>query len=265
MKELDGRVALVTGASRGIGRGVAIELAEAGADVVVNYQSNKLGADETVEEVKGTGRKATAYQADVRDSGQVKAMVQATEKAFGTLDILVNNAGIHNSSSVMAEGADKTLREVVDTHLFGSFYCIQAGLPLMVKQARSDIIFITSLAGKQFWADEWAYVTAKSAQAALAQCIAKELSWQGVRVNCIAPTIVESDMGLNLVLNWAGVDDPNELYDKVPFGRLVQPRDVGNLCVFLASDRASHISGQVMYLDCGIGPGSVKDFVGKGG
>ena len=262
--DLEGRVALITGASRGIGRGIALDMAEAGADVLVNYHENKRGAEETVAQIQSMGRRAVAFQADVKESDRVKAMVAATLEAFGKVDILVNNAGIYASKSFMAEDAEETFHDIISTHLFGSFYCTQAVLPSMRQQERGDILFITSLAGKQFWADEWAYATAKNAMATLAQCIAKELSRHGIRVNCIAPTIVESDMGLDLVLGWTDADDPKELYGKVPFNRLVQPHDVGNLCVFLASERASHISGQVIYLDCGVGPSSLKDFIGKG-
>lgn len=262
--ELEGRVALVTGASRGIGRGIALSMAEAGVDVVVNYLSNRKGAEATANEIRTMGRRALPFQADVKDFDQVRAMVNAAVATFGKVDILVNNAGIYASGSVLAEGAVESFRNVIETHLFGSFYCIQAVLPSMRQEVRGDILFITSLAGKQYWAEEWAYATAKNAMTTLAQCIAKELSGYGIRVNCVAPGIVESDMGLNLVLNWAGVDDPKELYHLVPFGRLVQPHDVGKLCVFLASDRASHISGQVIFLDCGVGPGSMKDFVNKG-
>lgn len=261
--DLEGRTALITGSSRGIGRGIALKMAEAGADVVVNYQSNRQGAEETVAKVEALGRRAVAYQADVRDARSVGAMVDAAVGAFGKMDILVNNAGVHSSDSFLAPDAAETLHNIIDTHLFGSFYCTQAVLPSMREQQRGDVIFITSLAGKQLWDDEWAYATAKNAMATMAQCIAKELSRHGIRVNCVAPTIVESDMGLNLVLDWAGVDDPKELYGKVPFDRLIRPDDVGNICVFLASDKASHISGQVIYLDAGIGPGSVRDFVAK--
>lgn len=260
--DLEGRVAIVTGASRGIGRGIALDMAEAGADVLVNYHRNREGAEQTVAEIQARGGRALPHQADVRDPEGVRGMVDAAIDAFGKVDILVNNAGIYASQSFMAADASETFHDIIDTHVFGSFYCTQAVLPSMRQQARGDILFITSLAGKQFWADEWAYATAKNAMATLAQCIAKELSSHGIRVNCVAPTIVESDMGLDLVLSWAGVDRPEELYDKVPFNRLIKPHDVGNLCVFLASDKASHISGQVIFLDCGVGPASLKDSIG---
>ena len=261
--ELEGRVALVTGASRGIGKGIALSMAEAGADVVVNYQSNKDGAEQTASEVRAKGRNAMLVQADVKDLSSVKAMVDQAVKVLGKVDILVNNAGIYSAKSFTADDAIETFRDIMETHVFGSLYCTQVVLPSMRAQQRGDIIFITSLAGKQFWAEEWAYATAKNAMSTLAQCIAKELSWHGIRVNCIAPTVVESDMGLDLVSNWVAFDDPKELYNKVPFNRLIQPSDVGNLCVFLASERASHLSGQVIYLDAGVGPGSVIDTIVK--
>ena len=261
--DLEGRVALITGASRGIGRGIAVEMAEAGADVVVNYHRNKEGAEETVAAIQAKGRRALPHQADVRDRDSVGAMVDTALETFGKVDILVNNAGIYASKSFLADDAVETFQDIIDTHVYGSLYCTQAVLPSMRQQARGDILFITSLAGKQLWAEEWAYATAKNAMVTLAQCIAKELSGYGIRVNCVAPTIVESDMGFGLVLGWAGVETPDQLRGKLPFDRLIKPHDVGNLCVFLASDKASHISGQVIYLDSGIGPASLKDFIRK--
>ena len=259
--ELEGRVALITGASRGIGQGIARSFAEAGADVVVNYQRNKEGADQTVADVEAFGRRAIPYQADVKDLEQVKAMVDKTVETFGKVDILVNNAGQHYSKSIMGDDAVDVFHDVVYTHIFGSFYCTQAVLPHMKKQKRGDIHFLSSLASRQLWSDEWAYASAKAWMGTFVKTTAKELSWHGIRVNAIAPTIVESDMGLNLVLDWAQVDDPKNLYGIVPFDRLIQPYDVGNLCTWLCSDKASHISGQVIYLDCAIGPASLRDFV----
>ena len=262
--ELDGRVALITGASRGIGRGIAVTMAEAGADVIVNYQRNQQGAEQTVAEIQAIGRRALPFQADVQDWDRVRRMVDSAIGTFGKIDILVNNAGIYQSDpSFLGEDAIATFHDIMHTHLFGSFYCTQAVLPSMRQQKRGDILFITSLAGQQFWAEEWAYATAKNAMSTMARCIAKELSWHGIRVNCIAPGIVESDMGIDLVMSWVDAKDPKELYEQVPFNRLAQPRDVGNLSVFLASDKASHISGQVIFLDSGVGPSSLKYVVGK--
>ena len=259
--ELEGRVALITGASRGIGQGIARSMAEAGADIVVNYQRNRQGAEQTAADVEASGRKALLYQANVQDFAEVQAMVDKTVETFGTVDILVNNAGQHYSKSVMADDALDVFHDVVGTHINGSFYCTQAVLPHMKEKKRGDIHFISSLATQQLWADEWAYASAKSWMNTFVKTTAKELSWHGIRVNAIAPTIVESDMGLKLVLGWAQADDPRNLDGIVPFDRLIQPHDVGNLCTWLCTDKASHISGQVIYLDCGIGPASLRDFV----
>ena len=165
--ELEGPVALVTGASRRIGKGIALSMAEAGADVVVNYQSNKDGAEQTASEVRAKGRNAMLVQADVKDLSSVKAMVDQAVKVLGKVDILVNNAGIYSAKSFTADDAIETFRDIMETHVFGSLYCTQAVLPSMRAQQRGDIIFITSLAGKQFWAEEWAYATAKNAMSTL--------------------------------------------------------------------------------------------------
>lgn len=260
--ELEGRVALITGASRGIGQGIASVMAKEGADIVVNYQRNKEGAEDTARAVEAAGQKALVYQADVKDKEQVDTMVEKAIETFGKVDILVNNAGQHYSRSIFDDDATDVFHDIMYTHLFGSFYCTKAVLPSMREQNRGDIHFISSLATQQLWGDEWAYASAKAAMNTFVKCLAKDVSPYRIRVNAIAPTIVESDMGLKLVLSWAGVDNPKELYGKVPFDRLIQPYDVGNLCVHLASEKASHISGQVIYIDCGIGPSSLKEFVG---
>ena len=259
--ELEGRVALITGASRGIGQGIAKSMAEEGANIVVNYQRNKAGAEQTASDVEVLGAKALLYQANVQNYDEVQAMVDKAVETFGTVDILVNNAGQHYSKSIMAEDAMDVFHDVYGTHIAGSFYCTQAVLPHMKEQKRGDIHFISSLATQQLWPDEWAYASAKAWMGTFVKTISKELSWHGIRVNAIAPTIVESDMGLKLVLDWAQIDDPRNLDGIVPFDRLIQPYDVGNMCVWLCSDKASHVSGQVIYLDCGIGPSSLREFV----
>ena len=260
--ELEGRVALITGASRGIGQGIALEMAKEGADIIVNYQRNKQGAEDTAKGVEAAGRRALVHQADVKAKEQVDAMVAKAIDTFGKVDILVNNAGQHYSRSIFDDDATDVFHDIMYTHLFGSFYCTTAVLPSMREQSRGDIHFISSLATQQLWADEWAYASAKAAMNTFVKCLAKDVSPYRIRVNAIAPTIVESDMGLGLVLKWAGEKDAKGLHGKVPFDRLIQPYDVGNMCVYLASEKASHISGQVIYIDCGIGPSSLKEFVG---
>ena len=259
--ELEGRVALITGASRGIGQGIAKSMAEAGANIVVNYQRNRDGAEQTAADVEALGAKALLHQANVQNWDEVQTMVDKAVAAFGTVDILVNNAGQHYSRSLMADDAMDVFHDVMGTHINGSFYCTQAVLPHMRERSRGDIHYISSLATQQLWGDEWAYASAKAWMNTFVKTTAKELSWHGIRVNGIAPTIVESDMGLKLVLEWSQIDDPRNLDGIVPFDRLIQPHDVGNLCTWLCTEKASHISGQVIYLDCGIGPSSLREFV----
>lgn len=263
MGALDGRVALITGASRGIGRGIALRMAEEGANIVVNYHANKQGAEETANDVERLGRRAMVCQANVQRWGEVTAMVDTAVGTLGDIDILVNNAGQHYSKSIMDDDAIDVFHDIAYTHIFGSFYCTKAVLPYMKKKPRGDIHFISSLASQQLWGDEWAYASAKAWMNTFVKCLAKELSWHRIRVNVIAPTIVESDMGLKLVLGWTGATKSEELYGKVPFDRLIQPRDVGDMAVWLASDKAAMVSGQVIWLDCGIGPGSLRELLGQ--
>ncbi len=259
--QLKDRVAIITGSSRGIGKGIALSCAAEGAKVVINYKSDRNSALETAKEININGGESIIIKADITKHTQVKNMVNKTIDKFGTIDILVNNAGIHDFDDFSSYNAEKVLKRMINTHLYGSFYCTQSVIKEMKKNNRGDIIFITSLAEKQYMQEEWAYTSAKSAVSTMAQCIAKELRWDGIRVNCIAPTIVESDMGLKIVLEWSNNKNHTELYKQVPFNRLVNPTDIGNLCVFLASDKGSHISGQVIYLDSAIGPNSMRDIV----
>ena len=174
--ELEGRVALITGASRGIGQGIAKSMAEAGANIVVNYQRNKAGAEQTARDVEALGAKALLYQANVKNLNEVQAMVDKAVETFGTVDILINNAGQHYSKSVIADDALDVFHDVVGTHINGSFYCTQAVLPHMMKKKRGDIHFISSLATKQLWADEWAYASVKAWMNTFVMTSAKELS-----------------------------------------------------------------------------------------
>ena len=173
---------MITGASRGIGQGIAKSMAEEGANIVVNYQRNKAGAEQTAADVEALGAKALLHQANVQNWDEVQAMVDKAVETFGTVDILVNNAGQHYSKSIMAEDALNVFHDVYGTHIAGSFYCTQAVLPHMKKQKRGDIHFISSLATQQLWPDEWAYASAKAWMGTFVKTISKELSWHGIRV-----------------------------------------------------------------------------------
>lgn len=260
MESLSGRAALITGASRGIGKGVALAMAKAGADVAVNYHRNREAAEQTVREIEALGRKAIAVQADAGNYQMVKEMVDVAADSLGKLDIVVANGGHYISSSFFGDSAVDDFQSIMNTHLYGYFYTAKLAEPYLRQNKRSDIHFITSLATQQFLPDEWAYATAKRAIETLTKCIAKDAFKYGIRVNCIAPSITESDMtrdGLAGVIDF----DDKEFLKEVPFGRFIQPFDIGNLCVFLASEEAALISGQVIYVDWGIGPASIFNYI----
>lgn len=259
---LKDRVALITGASRGIGRGIAIAMAEAGADVVVNYQSNRSAAEETARLVESAGRKALLFEADVRDQDVVKQMVDAAVSTFGKVDILVHNAGIIDRDSYVYDVDLAKFREMIDGHIMGAFHCIQAVLPVMREQPRGDIHLISSMNVRTMPDGVMSYNVAKAGLEALAQCLAKEERSNDIRVNVIAPTLVKSDMGSEY-LKRAGLSSFEELDKYMPFDRVVEPKDVANLCVFLASEEGSHISGQVITVNAAQGSGGTAEFVPK--
>ncbi len=260
MGSLDGRVALITGASRGIGKGIALAMAKAGADIAVNYHQNKKAAQQTVREIKALGRKAISLQANTSDFESVKKMVDKAAETLGKLDIVVANGGHYRSGSFFDDNAADVLNDIMAIHFYGYFYTAKAAEPYLRQNKRSDIQFITSLATQQYFADEWAYATAKKAIETMTKCIAKDANKYGVRVNCIAPSVTDTDMSRDGFASIFSFDDPDVL-KHVPYGRFIQPRDIGNLCVFLASDEAYLINGQVIWVDWGIGPGSILSYI----
>jgi NAD(P)-dependent dehydrogenase (short-subunit alcohol dehydrogenase family) len=248
---LHGRSALVTGGSRGIGRGVALVLAQEGADVAVLYRRDHEAARETVQAIRSLGRRAEAFQADVADVSQVQEAVSKAVAFLGKVDILVNNAGIASRGHTLADTEVEEMHRVMGVHFFGSFYCTKFVLPVMRQQPRGYIFFISSRATQAFAPRHVPYAAAKAALEAMARCLAKEERQYGIRVNVVAPGLVETEMGRRLVRATRGVQDIKELYPHMPFGRVIQPEDIGRLIAFLASSEAELISGQVIYVDGG--------------
>ena len=249
-RPLAGRVALVTGASRGIGRGIALALAQAGAHVAINYRCNAAAARETAAEAEAFEVQALPVQADVSVEGQVQQMVRTVVETLGPVDLLVNNAGIPSAGRTVAETEPAELRQLLDVHLFGSFHCTQSVLPIMRECPRGDIIFISSDAAVRCKAGSAPYSIAKAALEALARTLAKEERASGIRVNIVAPGLTDTDMARE-VLRRRGVTDPAQIASESPFGRLARPIEVGHLCVYLASESGSYITGQVIRVDGG--------------
>jgi len=241
---LAGRVALVTGGGRGIGRAIALALAEDGADVAVNYARDEAAAMATVAAIEALGRRARAYGARVEDGDAAARMVDAVVAEFGFVDILVNNAGIASRGRSVATTDPAELERVVRIHALAPHRLCQLVLPSMETRPRGDIVMISSVATLRHPANGAPYNMGKAAMEALALTLSKEVKERGIRVNIVAPGLVETEMGRRLVKATAGVEDIRKLDAAMPFGRVCQPEDVANAVRWLVSDGASYVTGE---------------------
>ena len=229
-------------------------MAQEGAAVVVNYVQSERLANEVVEGIRGKGGRAMAVQADVGNYGQVKSMVERSIAEFGKVDILVNNAGI--AGSFGADGGHKPGRvrgAVIRNHLIGSYNCTYCLLYHMRGLERGDVIFISSRQTDFFPPNSSPYNAAKAGMDGLAKGLAKEERYNGIRVNVVAPGLVPTDILMEELRATTGKDSVEEVDKVMPFGRMMRPEDIGNLCTFLASEQGSHISGEVIYVRGGVG------------
>ncbi len=248
---LAGRVALVTGGSRGIGRAVALALAEDGADVAVNYRRDENAAAETVAAVEDLGRRAKAYQASVDDFEACRILVDAATKDLGPIGILINNAGIASRGHTVVDTDPAEMERLVRVHAFGPHYLSKLVLPEMRKQERGDIVMISSVATLHMSANGAPYNMGKAAMEALALTLAKEELSYGVHVNVVAPGLVETEMGRRLVKATQGIEDLRKIDPLMPFGRVCQPEDVANVVRYLVSERASYLTGERVNVHAG--------------
>ncbi|HHU49562.1 MAG TPA: 3-oxoacyl-[acyl-carrier-protein] reductase [Clostridiales bacterium] len=243
---LSGKVALITGASRGIGRACAIKMAELGADVAVNYSSNRALAEEVVKQILNMGRKAVAIQADVSKQKEAEDMVKRTIEALGSLDILVNNAGVTRDALLIRMKEEEWSR-VLDTNLNSVFYTTKAASKYMMKKRQGRIINISSVVGVAGNAGQANYAASKAGIIGFSKSVAKELAQRNVLVNVIAPGFIETDM--TDVLNEQQRD---AILSAIPLRRYGKPMDVAKAAAFLASDESSYLTGQVIYVDGGM-------------
>jgi 3-oxoacyl-[acyl-carrier protein] reductase len=244
---LEGRTALVTGGSRGIGAAIAITLAERGADVAINYHSNRDAAEEVASRVRALGRKAGVYQADVSDWDACQSMAEAVQRELGPAGILVNNAGIGSASvgqPPIAEMSDADLQRLLNAHVFGPLHCCRLLVPPMRALGRGDVIMISSVAAQSYGPRFGVYSIAKAGMEAMAYTLAKEERQHGIRVNIVAPGLVETDMGKRLMDFTRGVTDLRTLDEQMPFGFVCQPEDIANAVAFLCSDEGRYITNQ---------------------
>jgi NAD(P)-dependent dehydrogenase (short-subunit alcohol dehydrogenase family) len=242
--DLSGRVALVTGGSRGIGRAIALSLAEAGADVAVNFRRDADAAAEVVAAIEGMGRKAKAYSASVENWDEDQAMVADVLKDFGHIDILVNNAGIASRGQSVADTDPAEMERVVRVHAFGPHYLSKLVIPQMRGRGRGDIIMISSVATMGMGARGGPYNMAKAAMEALALTLSKEERQHGIRCNIVAPSLTVTEMGSRLTRATSGITDIHELDARSPFGRVSVPEDVAAAVTWLVSDANPYANGQ---------------------
>jgi 3-oxoacyl-[acyl-carrier protein] reductase len=243
---LDGKVALVTGASRGIGRAIAIALAKAGATVAVNYAGNVKAAVEVEKIITEAGGRVMLVKADVADGEAVDEMVKSVVEAFGGIDILVNNAGITRDGLLMRM-KESDWDAVINTNLKGIFHCTKAVSKLMMKKRSGRIVNMASVVGLTGNAGQANYAAAKSGVIGFSKSMAKELSSRGITVNMVAPGFIGTDM--TEILS----DKVKEtMIMNIPLGRMGKPEDVANAVLFLVSDSASYITGQVINVDGGM-------------
>jgi 3-oxoacyl-[acyl-carrier protein] reductase len=243
-ENLKGQVAVVTGASRGIGRAIALELANYGATVVVNYASSSTAADSVVAEITSAGGEAIALQADVSQVDQVDNLINTAIDKFKRIDILVNNAGI-TRDTLLLRMKPEDWQAVIDLNLTGVFLCTRAVSKLMLKQRSGRIINITSVAGQMGNPGQANYSAAKAGVIGFTKTVAKELASRGITVNAVAPGFIATDMTSNL--NAEGI------LQYIPLGRYGQPEEIAGMVRFLAADpAAAYITGQVFNVDGGM-------------
>ncbi|WP_050608046.1 elongation factor P 5-aminopentanone reductase [Clostridium niameyense] len=246
MSNLSGKVAIVTGSSRGIGKAIAIELTKAGASVVINYRQNKEGALETLHYIKKLGGYGVIYKADISKYDEAKELIKYTIHNFGKIDILVNNAGIAKIGLFM-DMNENDWDSIIDTNLKGVFNCTNNVVKYMLEKQSGSIINISSMWGNVGASCEVIYSAAKGGINSFTKALAKELGGSNIRVNAVAPGVIDTDMN-----KCVSLEDMNNLKEEIPLMRLGKGEDIGKVVSFLSSDDASYITGQIITVDGGM-------------
>lgn len=248
MNRFQGKVAIVTGASRGIGRGIAVRLAQEGARVVVNHRGSAEGAEETAQLIRDAGGEVLVIQADISQFNEAQRLVQETISAFGQVDVLVNNAGTTRDTLLMMM-KEEQWDMVIDTNLKSVFNCCKAVARPMVKRKTGRIVNISSVSGLAGQAGQTNYAASKAAVIGFTKSLAKELGSRNITANVVAPGFVPTALTEGIL---AEGDNTQKAIEATPLGRLGTPEDIAAAVAFLASDEASFITGQVLSVDGGL-------------
>ena len=246
MIDLSGKAAIVTGGSRGIGKAIALRLAQQGADICFSYKGNAEAAATTQREIEALGRRCVAVQADVTQPEAAEALVKAALEAFGKVDILVNNAGITRDDLIMRMKPEDW-RDVLETNLFGAFWTLKAVTRPMLRAKSGRIINITSVSGQAGQMGQANYSSAKAGLIGLTKASARELGSRGITVNAVAPGFVLTELTAGLADEWK-----SRIIEQTPLGRFGTVEEVAQAVAFLASDEAAYITGQVLAVDGGL-------------
>lgn len=252
MDRAERRVAIVSGASRGIGAAIAAALAADGADIVVHYQSNRAAAEASAAAVMAAGGRAVLVAGAIEQPGTAEALVAAAIDSFGRLDIVVNNAGITTSGRPLHEADAAEIELQFRVHCLGAFMLTKAAVPHLLRRRRGDVVYISSTAARKLIPGTGGYAMAKTAGETMAVIMAKELCRRGIRVNVVGPGLTVTDMNMGGAI--ADEAALAELDKTMPFGRVCRPEEVAAVVAFLCSERNGYASGEKIYLDGARGP-----------
>ncbi|MCC9135251.1 SDR family oxidoreductase [Pontibacter silvestris] len=255
-KRLDGQVAIVTGASSGIGQGIAIAMGKEGAKVLINYHSDEEGANDTKKQIEEAGGKAVTLKANVSKEEDVQKIFSTAKEAFGTIDILVNNAGIQDDAPLLDMTLDQW-QKVISTNLTGPFLCAKAaakefvdtGIKEDISKAAGKIIFISSVHDIIPWEGRVNYTAAKGGVMMMMKTLAQELASYKIRVNSISPGAIKTDINKQ---DWGSEEGKQKMLSQIPYGRIGEPEDIAKVAVWLATDEADYVTGATIYVDGGM-------------
>ncbi|WP_160671403.1 SDR family oxidoreductase [Clostridium sp. C8-1-8] len=246
MNDLSGKVIIVTGASKGIGKDIAINLASKGASLVVNYYKDEQGAKEVVEFIKTNGGYAVACQGDVGKYVEAEKLIEFTIKTFGKLDVLVNNAGVSYIGLLM-DISEEEINKLIDTNIKGVIYTSKLAIPYFLSKGKGNIVNISSIWGKTGAACEVVYSATKGAINSFTKALGKELAPSMIRVNGVAPGVINTAMN-----KWLSQDEATELTEEIPMGRFGEGSEVAEVVSFLCSEQSSYVTGQIITIDGGM-------------